>query len=63
MFASDLEGFWAQVKRLCKTHRNAVGVLLPDALSFRLALLEGMLVLELRAHDDGGCKCLWLSIR
>ena len=36
-----------------KTHRNAVGVLLADALSFGLALLERMLILELGAHDGG----------
>jgi hypothetical protein len=33
------------------THRNAVGVFLADALSFCLALLEGVLVLELGSHD------------
>ena len=37
-----------------KTYRNAVSVLLTDALSFGLALLKGMLVLELGAHVDGG---------
>lgn len=35
-------------------YRDAIGVLLSDALSFSLALLEGVLVLELGAHDDGG---------
>jgi len=35
------------------THRNAVSVLLTDALSFSLALFEGVLVLELGAHVDG----------
>ena len=35
------------------THRNAVGVLLPDALGLSLALLERVLVLELGAHDGG----------
>jgi len=32
---------------------DAVGVLLSDAFSFSLALLEGVLVLELRSHCDG----------
>lgn len=32
------------------TYRNSVGVLLSDALSFGLALLEGVLVLELGTH-------------
>lgn len=32
------------------THRYAVGIFLADALSFGLALLEGVLVLELRSH-------------
>jgi hypothetical protein len=32
------------------TYRNAVVVLLANPLSFRLALLEGMLVLELGTH-------------
>ena len=36
------------------TYRNTVGILLSDALSFGLALLEGMLVLELRTHVDDG---------
>lgn len=35
------------------THRDAVGVLLPDALGLGLALLERVLVLELRAHGGG----------
>ena len=35
------------------THRDAVGVLLPDALGLGLALLERVLVLELGAHDGG----------
>jgi hypothetical protein len=33
-------------------HRNTIGIFLTDAFSFGLALLEGMLVLELGAH---GC--------
>lgn len=37
------------------THRDAVGVLLPDALSLSLALLERVLVLELGAHGGGCC--------
>lgn len=36
------------------THRDPISVFLTDALSFRLALLEGVLVLELGSH---GC---WL---
>jgi len=35
------------------TYRNTVGVLLTDALSLGLSLLEGMLVLELASHFDG----------
>lgn len=35
------------------TYRNAVRVLLADALSLGLALLEGVLVLELGSHGDG----------
>ena len=36
------------------TYWNAVVVLLSDALSFCLALLEGVLVLELGTHGDKG---------
>ena len=36
------------------THRDAVGILLSDPLSFSLALLEGVLVLELGTHDGCG---------
>jgi hypothetical protein len=39
--------------RLGVTHWDAVGVLLPDALGLSLALLEGVLVLELGAHSGG----------
>lgn len=35
------------------THRNAVRVLLTNAFSLSLALLEGMLVLELAPHIVG----------
>ena len=35
------------------THGNAVSVLLTDALSLSLALLEGVLVLELGSHLGG----------
>lgn len=35
------------------TYGNAVGVLLSDAFGLGLALLEGVLVLELAAHGDG----------
>lgn len=37
-----------------ETYRNAVRILLPDALGLSLALLEGMLVLELGSHVCGG---------
>jgi len=39
--------------------RNAIGILLSNALSFSLALLERMLVLELAAHFDwiDGTSC------
>jgi hypothetical protein len=37
------------------TYWNAVGILLADALGFSLALLEGVLVLELGSHSDGSC--------
>lgn len=36
------------------SYRNAVSVFLADTLSFCLALLEWVLVLELRSH---GCWC------
>ena len=45
-----------------QTHGNAVCVLLADALSFRLALLEGMLVLELGSHDVGGNLSVLLQV-
>ena len=35
------------------TYRNTVGILLSDTLSFSLALLERVLVLELGTHFDG----------
>ena len=37
------------------TYRNAIGVFLANAFGFCLALLEGMLVLELGTHI-GGCR-------
>lgn len=37
------------------TYWNSVGVLLADALSFGLALLERVLVLKLGAHSGGWC--------
>lgn len=45
----------------CKniTYRNAVTVLLANPLGLGLALLEGMLVLELASHLDGDCG--WLE--
>lgn len=45
--------FWMLV---VATHRDTVGVLLPDALSLGLALLERVLVLELGTHVGDG---LW----
>jgi hypothetical protein len=45
-----------EVEASCGTHRDAVGIFLADALSFRLALLEGVLVLELRSHGGGSDK-------
>ncbi len=52
------------------TYRNAVRVLLANALGLGLALLEGVLVLKLAAHFDGlggwpgrwsvwGMRCKW----
>jgi hypothetical protein len=48
---------------LVVTHRDAVGVLLPDALGLGLALLEGVLVLELGAHVGGWVVvvCWWAA--
>ena len=46
-----------------ETYRNAISVLLADAVCFCLALLEGVLVLELGTHGDGGIGiryCSWL---
>lgn len=44
------------------TYRNAVVVLLADALSFGLTLLEGMLILKLGTHRGfggfGDVKCV-----
>lgn len=36
-----------------QTYRNAIVVLLANALRLGLALLKGVLVLELGSHDDG----------
>ena len=47
---------------ICATHRNAVGVFLADALSFCLAFLEGVLVLELGSHDGGSDRKWFFSI-
>jgi hypothetical protein len=61
---------WSSVSRCCgnrgflaarQTYRNTVVVLLANALRFGLALLEGVLVLELGSHGDGfggGCGCV-----
>ena len=55
--------------KLCLvTYRNTVGVLLSDTLCFRLALLEGVLVLELGTHVDGRmdlldvCGCMSMEV-
>ena len=37
------------------THRNAIGVLLTNTLSLRLALLERVLILELRTRHGFRC--------
>jgi hypothetical protein len=42
-----------ELEASCATYWYAVGIFLADALSFCLALLEGVLVLELRSHDGG----------
>ena len=39
------------------TYRNPISVLLSDALSFSLALLERVLILELGTHVDGRYGC------
>lgn len=45
---------WAmKMMEIVRTYRDAVGVLLSDALGLGLALLEGMLVLELGSHLHG----------
>jgi hypothetical protein len=38
------------------TYRNAIAVLLANALSLCLSLLEGVLVLELGTHDGYVCS-------
>ena len=46
-----------------ETYRNAISVLLTDAVCFCLALLERVLVLELGTHGDDGVGiryCIWL---
>ncbi len=42
------------------TYWDAVCILLTDSLSFGLALLEWMLVLELGAHVDGSDRRMWM---
>ena len=42
-----------QQARRCVTHGNAIGVLLTNTLGLGLALLKGVLVLELAPHIDG----------
>lgn len=39
-------------KKRIYTYRNAISIFLANTLSFGLALLEGVLVLELGPHDD-----------
>ena len=43
----------AQMGEKTGTHGNAIRVLLTNALGLSLALLEGVLVLELAAHSGG----------
>lgn len=45
-------------RELRQAYRDAVVVLLSDALSFGLALLEGVLVLELGTHIEAWEMCL-----
>lgn len=49
----------AREKRGVDTHGNAIRVLLTDALGLSLALLEGVLVLELAAHSGGDDESGW----
>ena len=42
------------------TYRNAISILLPDALGLGLALLKRVLVLELGAHVGGMDLCMRL---
>lgn len=44
------------------TYRNAVRVFLANALGLSLALLEGVLVLELAAHDGGWKGGSWVEM-
>lgn len=50
--ASRAETQGERERRASYTYRNAVGVLLTDTLGLSLALLEGVFVLELGAHDS-----------
>jgi len=47
---------------MVSAYGNPVSVFLPDALSFSLALLEGVLVLELGAHGDGWVFGFWRGV-
>ena len=49
-------------QRAGDAHRNAIRILLSDALGLSLALLKGVLVLELAAHV-GDCGCVGVSRR
>ena len=51
LFSKDEGGRGLEV--MFDTYRNPISVLLSDALSFSLALLKGMLILELGTHVDG----------
>jgi hypothetical protein len=44
------------------TYRDAITVLLTDALGLSLALLEGVLVLELASHLDGCFGSGWVRL-
>ena len=48
-----LVSFAEAVAQMEVTYRNTISIFLSNALSFGLALLEGMLVLELGSHIDG----------
>lgn len=51
--AGDEDDDGGEDEDMSSTYGNAVGILLADALGLGLALLEGVLVLELATHDGG----------